>query len=149
MHYLLLGLMLAKLADDILDRFDIFILELQELYIPKPLLWEWIWSFAAFSNLIATKSMRKNSFTMIKIYLFIIVFTAIVPLVYALGYFFSDFWTFLETRDLSKLSHVWNNYPLAILWYIFIVVALQIHFAQVCFAFNLLKTWSAKRMKKE
>ena len=24
-------------------RFDVFVLELEELFVPKPLLWEWLW----------------------------------------------------------------------------------------------------------
>lgn len=34
-HYLLFFAMLAKLSADILDRLDIFILEIEELQIPK------------------------------------------------------------------------------------------------------------------
>lgn len=36
-HYLLFFVMLAKLSADILDKLDIFILEIEELRVPKPL----------------------------------------------------------------------------------------------------------------
>lgn len=38
-HYLLFFVMLAKLSADILDKLDIFILEIEELRVPKPLWW--------------------------------------------------------------------------------------------------------------
>ena len=36
-HYLLFFVMLGKLSADILDKLDIFILEIEELRVPKPL----------------------------------------------------------------------------------------------------------------
>ena len=36
-HFYLLFLMLTKLSPDILDRLDIFVLELEELFVPKVL----------------------------------------------------------------------------------------------------------------
>lgn len=38
-HYLLFFVMLGKLSADILDKLDIFILEIEELRVPKPLWW--------------------------------------------------------------------------------------------------------------
>lgn len=148
MHYLLLGLMLTKLADDILDRLDIFVLELQELNIPKPLLWEWIWSLSALCNFFAHFSLKKNNVTWLKFYLFTITLTAVAPLLYAIVYFFSDFLQFIKTREKAKLDHVWNDYPLSILWYVFIAVAIQVHLAEVKLTMSLLKIWS-RRAKKE
>ncbi len=34
-HMLLFGLMCAKLLPEVLDRLDVFVLELEELFIPK------------------------------------------------------------------------------------------------------------------
>ena len=34
-HFYLLFLMITKLSPDILDRLDIFVLELEELFVPK------------------------------------------------------------------------------------------------------------------
>ena len=41
-HFYLLFLMLTKLSPDILDRLDIFVLELEELFVPK-VLFKCIW----------------------------------------------------------------------------------------------------------
>ena len=147
MHYLLSGLMLAKLSDDILDRFDVFILELQQLYIPKPLLWEWIWTLSVFFNFIARKAMKKNNSSSMKFYLFTLNFTAIFPVFYALIIYFSDFWTYIDSRDVSKVTHVWNKFPLAVIWYGFLLVALQVHLAQFVFAYKLIKIWSFKKRR--
>ena len=73
-HFYLLFLMLTKLSPDILDRLDIFVLELEELFVPKvrllydrrillvyfqPLFWEWTWLLSTpvtFFGLSATKT---------------------------------------------------------------------------------------------
>ncbi|XP_015792929.1 protein jagunal [Tetranychus urticae] len=148
MHYLLFGLMVAKLTDDILDRFDVFILELQQLYIPKPMIWEWIWTLSVFFNYIASKAMKKNNPTSMKFYLFIINLTAIFPVFYAMIVYLSDFLVYFETRDVTKVTHVWNKYPLAVIWYGFLLVALQVHLAQFVFAYKLIKVWSLKKRRE-
>ena len=35
--------MILKLTPEVLDRLDVFVLELEELFVPAPLLWEWLW----------------------------------------------------------------------------------------------------------
>merc|ERR1711936_633415 len=47
-HLLTTLCLLVKLSPAILDRMDIFILPLEELNIPKPPLWEWIWLASCF-----------------------------------------------------------------------------------------------------
>ena len=42
-HYLLLFVMILKLTPEVLDRLDVFVLEVEELFVPAPLLWEWLW----------------------------------------------------------------------------------------------------------
>ena len=42
-HYILLFLMLVKLTPELLDRLDVFVLEVEELFVPAPLVWEWLW----------------------------------------------------------------------------------------------------------
>ena len=53
-HFYLLFLMMTKLSPDILDRLDIFVLELEELFVPKVLLFatnkSYVLSFSLFSG---------------------------------------------------------------------------------------------------
>ena len=47
-HYLLLFVMILKLTPEVLDRLDVFVLEVEELFVPAPLLWEWLWLWFGF-----------------------------------------------------------------------------------------------------
>ena len=60
-HGLLAVVLLAKVSEDILDRLDIFILSLQELYVPKPLLWEWCWLASVPVAALGLTAIRKNN----------------------------------------------------------------------------------------
>ncbi|RWS20841.1 protein jagunal-like protein [Leptotrombidium deliense] len=149
MHFLMFTLMMSKLMDDILDRFDIFVLQLQELYIPKPRLWEWIWSASVVFILIARKAIRKNNRTSMKFYVVATTLLALLPVLYSLGYYFNDVWEFIDSRDVTKVTEVWQGYPVGVLWYFFLLVSLQIHIFELYFAIKLIRAWSLKRSKKE
>ena len=141
--------MMIKLSDDILDRLDIFILELQGLYIPKPMSWEWIWASSIFSTIIAKKSMKKNNITWMRVYGLLIFLISLVPVLYAFGYYFNDFYTYIQTKDIKQVSEKWQNYPLSLLWYAFLAISFQVHISQIIFALILTRAWSIKREKKD
>merc|ERR1719342_1659418 len=52
--------MLAKLLPAILDKLDIFVMELEELFIPKPDLWEWVWLGSLLATIPAFMASKKN-----------------------------------------------------------------------------------------
>lgn len=149
MHHFMFVLMLAKLADEILDRMDIFILQLQELYIPKPQLWEWIWSASLIFTWTGLKAIRRNSIVYMKIYLILTLLFAICPLVYALYSFFNDFWTFFNERSTENVKLLWQGYPIALIWYLFGIVSLQVHLFEVYFAFVLIRSWGVRKARTE
>lgn len=60
--------MLLKLSQDILDRLDIFILELEELEIPKPMRWEWIWFFSTLLSYFGMTGLRRNKVSNLQLY---------------------------------------------------------------------------------
>jgi len=148
-HYLLFLVLLVKLFEDILDRLDIFILELEELYIPKPRLWEWIWSASLLFTWTGLKAIRKNNITSIKIYAVMNMLFSLFPVLYSLIYYFGEFWEFWQTRDVEKVTEVWQGYPVALIWYAFLIVALQVHGCQLFCAYRLNRAWTLRRRKQE
>lgn len=140
--------MLIKLLDDILDRLDIFILQLQELYIPKPRLWEWIWAASILSAWTGLKAIRRNNIYSMKVYLTMVSLFSLCPVIFALAYYFNDFWAFVNIHSLTKEMEVWQGYPVALIWYSFLVVALQVHFFQLFFAYTLVKAWTLKSRRE-
>ncbi|XP_059485701.1 protein jagunal [Neocloeon triangulifer] len=147
-HYVLFFIMLAKLSADILDRLDIFILEIEELHVPKPLWWEYIWCVSLALSFWGLAASRRNQVSTMQRYVIGIGVFGILPLLYAAGYYFSEAWAYISTGDKDKLF-VWQGYPYAILWYAFIIPAIQVHLFSLLFAYKLISAWKSRGSKKE
>lgn len=152
-HYILFFIMLAKLSADILDRLDIFILEIEELLIPKPLLWEYIWCLSLVVSFLGLSSIRKNNISTMKKYVYGIITFGYLPILYAVVYYFNDFWTYITLEPEEKVEdkeiRMWQGFPYALLWYIFIVLALQVHTFSLYFSNNLIQSWRLRAAIKK
>lgn len=82
--------MTAKLSADILDRLDIFILEIEELQIPQPLWWEYIWCLSILISFIGLSSTKTNRVRDMNKYVIGLIVLGFVPILYCLVYYFSD-----------------------------------------------------------
>lgn len=82
--------MMAKLSADILDRLDIFILEIEELQVPTPLWWEYIWCTSILMSFFGLSAAKGNRITDMKKYVIGLVVTALLPLLYCTIYYLSD-----------------------------------------------------------
>lgn len=93
-----------------------------------------------------------------------------LPLFYAIIHYVGDVWTYLTSDDEEELQkiHMWKvklisefskncvNFKFCLLqgmsygllWYAFIVGALQVHSFSVYFAWNLVKAWRARGTRK-
>ncbi|XP_019865900.1 protein jagunal [Aethina tumida] len=149
-HYLLFFAMLAKLSADILDKLDIFILEIEELSIPQPLWWEYIWCISLLLSFLGLDAIKKNRVAPMRNYMVGLVLFGFLPILYATIYYFSDVWTYLTFEEEEELDDVqfWQGYPYGLLWYTFILLALQVHLFSMHFAWNLISAWRSKGTKK-
>lgn len=146
-HYLLFFLMLAKLMSDILDRLDIFVLEIEELQVPEPIWWEYAWLLSILVTFLGLTAIRKNRIKLMKQFMYGIGLFGYGTTFYGALYHFSDAWTYVSTRETDEI-HIWMGYPYAMLWYAFILIAFQVHFFSLYFAWNLISAWRARGLKK-
>ncbi|KAF5294765.1 hypothetical protein FQA39_LY00249 [Lamprigera yunnana] len=149
-HYLLFFGMIAKLSADILDRLDIFILEVEELGVPQPLWWEYIWCVSLLVSFLGLAAIRKNRVKSMQQYVFGILVSGYLPLFYGILYYFKDVWSYLTSKDSKDLDKIqwWQGYPYGLLWYAFIMLAVQVHFFSLYFAWNLISAWKSKGIRK-
>ncbi|KAH6928153.1 hypothetical protein HPB50_012342 [Hyalomma asiaticum] len=119
LHFFLFLAMCAKLAEDVLDRLDIFILELEELYIPKPLLWEWVWLASLVFTLPGLTAIRRSRASSMK------------------------------HGHAVKGVELWQGYPVAVLWYAFLTVAFQAHIFSLYFGIRLILAWQRGTLAKK
>ncbi|XP_040153490.1 protein jagunal isoform X1 [Anopheles arabiensis] len=154
-HYLLFFVMLVKLSADILDRLDIFILEIEELQIPPPLWWEYFWCLSVFLSFIGLAAVRGNRVNDMKKYMVGISTIGFVPLLYCIFYYLNDVLEYLNLEEGTELDDtdifVWQviGYPYGLLWYGFVLMAFQVHFFSLFFAWNLIKAWRQRGALKK
>lgn len=135
--------MLAKLSEDILDRMDIFILELEELFIPKPMPFEYLWTGSIIFAVIGLRSLSKNRLSSLQSYAAGIVTLGICPLIGAAVWFYPDVAEYAEKKQEAQIEK-WQGIPVALYWYGFLYVALQVHMYSLYFAWKLIKIWRVK-----
>ena len=140
LHMLIACLMLVKLTSTILDMLDIFWEDLEALYIPPATPWEWVWLSSVLYAIVSFRAIKYNSLIGLKIFMAGITLFGLLPLLYCAYYWLPDFRTFLHTRDASKTSERWRDYPVALYWYIFLFVALQVHAAELYLSIDLHKS---------
>ncbi|XP_031626711.1 protein jagunal [Contarinia nasturtii] len=152
-HFLLFFAMLAKLSADILDRLDIFILEIEELQVPAPLWWEYIWCTSILVSFIGLSAAKGNRVNDMKKYIIGLIVTALLPLLYCAIYYFSDiveYMTLDEQTDIEDTKiFVWRGKPYALIWYAFFLVAIQVHGMSIFFAWNLVQAWRSRTASRK
>ena len=96
--------MLAKLTSDILDRLDIFVLEIEELEVPAPLWWEYIWLASLLTSFLGLSASKSNKIRDMQKYMIALGLFAVLPLLYCFIYYFGDVWEYLMLEDKSAVD---------------------------------------------
>lgn len=147
-HLLLALLMVVKMVPDILDRLDIFVLEIEELEVPQPLKWEYLWLAGSVANFLGLAAIRKNRLVLLQVYFMLINLFSTVPVLLATMIYFTDFLEYC-TEDEPQDLQLWQGYPLAVLWYSFLLVAMQVHVFTLIFAWKLIISWKSSTSNKK
>jgi len=136
--------MFVKLLSDILDKLDIFILEIEELEIPPPLWWEYIWFISSVFLIFGNKGIQNNNITYMTIYMVGSSLWSFMPVLYAMILYWGDVWQVLSDGSYDGL-HVWQGYPYGVMWYVFLVPTFQVHLFSTMFSVKLYNTWLLKK----
>ncbi|XP_070493522.1 protein jagunal [Chironomus tepperi] len=151
-HYLLFFVMIAKLSADILDKLDIFILEIEELRVPKPLWFEYIWCVSVILSFIGLSAVRSNNVLNMQKYMIGVVVFGLFPVFYCIIHYMNDVIDYIHLDDDTDIEDtdikVWQNLPYGLLWYGFAFAAIQIHAFSLVFAWNLTSAWKSRGSKK-
>ncbi|VVC99549.1 protein jagunal [Leptidea sinapis] len=149
-HHVLFLFMLAKLSADILDKLDIFILEIEELQIPQPLWWEYIWCLSLPLSFVGLSAIKRNNIAYLRRYIYGIIGMGVLPLIYCVLHYCTDVWSYLaQEEDYEDEIMMWQDYPYGLLWYGFVLLASQVHIFQLYFSYNLLKAWRSRGTYKK
>ena len=78
--------MLAKLTPEVLDRLDVFVLEVEELFVPKPLIWEWLWLLSIPVTIIGLNTCKYSSLKSGKQYIIGTLTCSLLPIIIGMVY---------------------------------------------------------------
>lgn len=96
--------MLVKLAPDILDKLDVFILEVEELYVPKPLWWEYTWCTSVIVTFVGLAAARSNRIMSMQKFMIGIGVLGVLPLLYCLLYYLGDVINYMRLDKDTELE---------------------------------------------
>lgn len=96
--------MLIKLAPDLLDRLDIFVLEIEELYVPKPLWWEYAWCASVLVTFLGLSAARSNQYLSMQKFMIGIGVFGLAPVLYCLVYYLGDAIDYFKLEEGTDLE---------------------------------------------
>lgn len=145
MHYLIGIIMAFKLLPTILDLLNIFYQPIEELYIPMARHWEWVWMSGVLFTLFAHRAIKSNNIKSLKLYMLSILATCIGPIYVCFYLYANDLIMFIMSKSSEGIEELWRGYPVALYWFVFSIVALQVHAFELYISKQLLNTISNSR----
>ncbi|ROT82215.1 jagunal protein [Penaeus vannamei] len=83
-----------------------------------------------------------------QIYFGLINLFSTVPILLAAMIYFSEFLKYCTEEEPAGLQ-LWQGYPVAVLWYSFIMIAMQVHIFTLIFAWKLILAWKNRGAAKK
>lgn len=148
MHYVLVFAIITKLMPEILDKLDIFVLEVEELFVPKPYFWEFLWLMSVPATFFGLSACKKSSFQSIKKFILGTLLCSILPVLIGIGCHASECYEFMSEGVTDNIA-VWQGFPYSMLWYVFFFVAIQVHMFELYFANCLMQAWVPRSKKNQ
>lgn len=145
LHWLLLLLIAARLAGDILTLLQVDIPPtLQDLNLPKARLWELAWQPSILASIFAQLSLKRNNVSLLWQAMLGQLILGIGTVSYGL---YEQLPTFLEYLN-DKEKEPDSGFPFLLASTAWLVIAIQVHLFQVYFAIQLLTAWRTTTAKK-
>jgi hypothetical protein len=138
MHFMISAVILLQLSSTHFNFLtDIF---------PQPQLWEYIWILSLIASISGFISLNRNRLKLLKFYYYGTLLVGLCPILFTMLFNATDLWDYVQKKD-SKNS--FNGFPVIVIWYIFLFIAIQIHLFGIYFARILIRSWSGESSSKK
>ena len=138
MHFMMSMLVIVQLA----LYFGEKQLKLPLPEVPKPLLWQYIWLTSLVPAFAGYISLNKSRVSLMRFYyngtLVLGLGTVLITMVMDA----TDLLEYAQTKETKNLFH---NFPIIVVWYAYLFVAIQIHAFSIYFSRILLRAWTTKK----
>ncbi|CAF1552487.1 unnamed protein product [Rotaria magnacalcarata] len=119
---------------------------------PRPHLWQYIWIMTILPSICGLLSMNKNHLFLMKLFFRGTVTLGLGTIMTTIILNLSDLFTFKKLKSNHHLDEVepqtFLGFPLLILWYIFLIIMVQIHAFSLYMANILLHSWQQYKSTK-
>jgi hypothetical protein len=113
--------------------------------VPKPNWWQYIWMLSLGPGLAGYLSLYRNTLGMLKMYYYGTVALGLGPILATMVLNASDLLDYAQTK---KSENNYHDFPVIVLWYMYLFVVIQIHAFGIFFARGLLLAWSKDQKKR-
>ncbi|CAF0854120.1 unnamed protein product [Didymodactylos carnosus] len=113
--------------------------------IPKPHLWEYIWLISLLASLCGLLSLHRNNLFLLKLFFRGTVIFGLGTIMSTIIINLSDLFSYRTVGATSEIKKTFYGVPLLILWYIFLIITVQIHAFTLYMANILLNTWQSNK----
>jgi hypothetical protein len=144
MHFFLSMLIIVQLVFYFGNKFLTDKVDFPE--VPKPQTWQYIWLSSLVPAFIGYLSLGKNNLKLMRIYYKGTIFLGLGTVLATMLFNASDLWDYAQTKKTSNLYH---DFPIIVLWYMYLLVVVQIHVFGIYFARILIRAWSKDQKKKK
>uniref|UniRef100_A0A0N5AC46 Protein jagunal n=1 Tax=Syphacia muris TaxID=451379 RepID=A0A0N5AC46_9BILA len=117
------------------------------LDLPSAYPWEYVWSLSFVPIIFALLSFNKNRVKILRYHYYGQFVFGIMPCAIGIGSQFPELIDYIFNRENSKTPTFNGNFPMVILWYIFFLVAFQIHGLAMYFSHQLILAWMPPKKK--
>ncbi|VDM94791.1 unnamed protein product [Thelazia callipaeda] len=121
----------------------------ENLQLPNAYPWEYVWCFSFVPVIFAIISFKRNKVktNLLRSHYYGQFFLGILPCAVGLGGQLPELIDFLHDMKNSQTPTFRGTFPMVILWYIFFLVALQIHIFVMYFSYHLMLAWQPAKKK--
>jgi hypothetical protein len=123
------------------------------LNVPRPHLWQYIWLMTVLASICGLISMNKNHVLLMKLFFRGTVIFGLGTIMTTIILNLSELFTFNKLKQKHQLDEVepqtFLGFPLLVLWYIFLIITVQIHAFSLYMANVLLRSWQQYKSPKQ
>ncbi|TKR92458.1 hypothetical protein L596_007105 [Steinernema carpocapsae] len=141
-HLLVLIFMWTKVGGEVLvNSFGIDWPFFKKLDLPTAYPWEYVWCLSFIPIICALMSFPKNKVQYLKYHYYGQFVVGIVPCAIGIGSQLPELFDYVSDPENSKTPTFKGTFPMVIVWYIFFLIAFQIHAFAMYMSFNLMAAW--------
>ena len=121
--------------------------------VPRPHLWQYIWLVSVLPSICGLLSLNRNNVFLMKIFVRATILFGLGTIIITILLNLSELFTYKKLKNNHQLDEIepqtFLGFPLLVLWYIFLIITVQIHAYSLYIANVLLRSWQQYKSTKQ